>query len=217
MILPKFEFSEFTAMEFVHVNRREELHGTEKVVAFDLKFQRTALNELLDMLHPKLRPALYFNEAGDAGQQQADGVKEILPNLIFPQLNGCSFKWGTKEKLQGYRVWIEHGIGEPMFFELCKVVGREFEVIEGGSVTLTFTVQISGEQLGDHERAVLTGPMDGEIKVRLLAPTLEDEQRQKDADERARKKADEKNAGDIFAEQHGKTDAEQDEHRDASA
>lgn len=206
MSLPKFEFPAFHPMKFLNVNSRLELHGDEKVPAMDLRLSVTALNELLDMLHPKLRPALYFNEAADSGQQQAVGVKEVLPNLVFPTLNGCTFKWGTKEKLHGYRVWIEYGIGEPMFFELCKVVGREFEVIEGGSVTLTFTVQISGEQLGDHERAVLTGPMDGEIKVRLLAPTLEDEQRQKDAEARARQKADEKNAGEIFAEQFNSDD-----------
>jgi hypothetical protein len=177
MIQPKFEFLSPLVATLINVNTRKELHGDEHVQAVDMSFKADFPNSILNsLISAGLCEALYWNAAAEAGQEELDGVDPILPNLRFPKLNGQRYVWGGKDKLQGYVITIEFGLGDAISnieLELCKVSGRVFETKEGGTVTLYWRVQNASDRL-DMETCGKLVLLGGEqVTMKLRAPTAE--------------------------------------------
>lgn len=179
----KFEFPSLIAVQLLNVNTRKELHGEEHVQAVDLSFKADFPNTILDdIFAPGLRDAMYFNAAADQGQTDLDGVDSTLPNLRFSKLNGQRFTWGGKDKLVGYTLRLEFGLGDDesnIELELCKVSGRVVETKEGGTVSVFWKVQNASERL-DMEtcgKLVLLGGE--EVTMSLTAPIVhQDDERE---------------------------------------
>lgn len=171
-----FEFPRVTPAKLTHVNVRRELHGEEHVPAMDLSLRLEGSNELLDLLDPSLRLALYYNAAAKAGQENLPEVLAHLPNLRLAKLNAQKFKWAPGERHKGYRFVLDYGLGEEadsnVELDACTVTGWNFETKEGGTVILEFVVQYAGEKLTADARGKLTGLTDETIHIQLFAPAV---------------------------------------------
>lgn len=174
---PKFEFLSPISVMLLNVNTRKELHGEEHVQAVDLSFKADFPNTILNELFADgLREAHYFNAAAETGQEEIDGIDSTLPNLRFPKLNGQRFTWGGKDKLVGYVITLEFGLGDSISnieLELCKVSGRVYEAKEGGTVSVFWKVQNASDRL-DMEtcgKLVLLGGE--EVTMSLRAPAVQ--------------------------------------------
>lgn len=171
---PKFEFREPTVVHLGNVNARKEIHGEDLVQAIDLSCKIDLTSSCLDdMFAPGLRKALYFNAAADAGQDDLNDIEASMPNLRFPKLNGQKFNFGGKDKLTGYILNMEYGLGDEISnieLELCKVYGRAFEIKEGGTVTVHFKVSNASNRLDKDTcgKLVLLGGV--EVTMSLRAP-----------------------------------------------
>ena len=173
---PKFEFATPTVVQMLNVNTRKELRGDQHVQAVDLSFKSDFPNTILDELfQPGLREAMYYSAADESGQERIEGVPDTLPNLRFSRLNAGRFGWGGKDKLVGYLLRMEFGLGDAISnieLELCKVSSRAFEAKEGGTVTVFWKVQNASDRL-DLEtcgKLVLLGGE--EVTMTLTAPVV---------------------------------------------
>lgn len=178
---PKFEFLSPIVVMLMNVNTRKELHGDEHVQAVDLSFKADFPNTILDqVLAAGLCESLYYNRSAESGQENLEGIDAIQPNLRFPKLNGQRFTWGGKDKLVGYTITLEFGLGDAVSnieLELCKVSARVFEAKEGGTVVLFWKVQNASDRL-DMEtcgKLVLLGGE--EVTMSLRAPVVHAEER----------------------------------------
>ncbi|MDD0837888.1 hypothetical protein PSQ40_04820 [Curvibacter sp. HBC61] len=173
---PVFQFRENTDVILADVNLRKELHGEEFRQAVDLKMGIDIPNSRLEEFAPGLCEALYYNAAADDGQEQIDGVPEILPNLRFPALNGGSFSLGDKKtKMAGYELWIDYGLGDDistMTFDLVRVTGLHIETKEGGTVHLTWKCQYAGDRLDIETCGKLASLERDQITIRLIPPAV---------------------------------------------
>lgn len=167
-----FEFQQVTAVHLTNVNSRRELHGEEHVPAMDLTMRLEGSNELLNLLDPALRQALYWNAADTAGQAALPDVLAVLPNLRHSILHKRAFKFAKGARAKGYRMVLDYGLGGNSNVDLADVTvtGWEFECLEGGSVTLRWSVQCAGEQLTSDVRGLLTGLIDEPVHIQLIPP-----------------------------------------------
>lgn len=177
--MAKFEFPDFTEVTLTNVNGRKENHGEQLVQAVDLAFSADFPNDILDQkLAPGLKATHFHNAAADAGQEELDPavLSPNLPNLKYPLLNGQSFKWAGKDKVSGYKLEIDYGLGEEagsnVFLDLCTVTNKAYELSEGGTTTLKWTVQCHGEQLTPEVLGILMSLGGEKVKQRLLAPVV---------------------------------------------
>lgn len=174
---PEFAFRAVTDVTLTHVNFRKELHGDDHVQAVDLTMAVDLPNTTLDTIVPGLREALYWNADTAAGQDEIEGVETTLPNLRFPRLNGGKFALDDKKnKLAGYELSIEYGLGDErsnMLFDCCKVVKRAIECREGGTVRLSWQVQYSGDRLDQETCGKLALLEQDLIAIRLIPPVIE--------------------------------------------
>lgn len=172
-----FEFRTHTDVTLSHVNFRKELHGEDHVQACDLNVALDVPNTLLDKIAPGLRQALYCNLSAEQGQDNIEGVDSILPNLRFPRLNGGKFALDDKKnKLAGYELEIEYGLGDErsnMLFDCCKIVKRQIETKEGGTVRLSWQMQYSGDRLDRETIGKLALLEQDEITIRLFPPAVQ--------------------------------------------
>jgi hypothetical protein len=173
---PRFEFQAPRTVTLMNVNPRKEIHGEEHKQAVDLSFKSDHPNTCLDELFaPGLCAALYFNAAAETGQENLEGVDAILPNLRFSKLNGQRFTWANKDKLVGYIMSMEFGLGDEtsnIELELCKVSGRAFEVREGGTVTVFWKVQNASDRLDMDTCGKLVLLGGEEVTMSLRAPAV---------------------------------------------
>lgn len=158
-----------------NVNVRPENHGDEKVTALDFSINFDAPNTILDAFHPKLREALFWDEAGDQGQATVDGVPATLPNFMFTHLE-LPLKWDRQ--LSGYKMEIDYGLGdEESNIEIpgCKVGKFKLTPKEGGSVNVAMQVQASTESLSAEQKGQLTDlPTKPTIQFRLTPPEVDE-------------------------------------------
>lgn len=171
-----FEFTELTTVNLTNVNTRKELHGEELKQAVDLSFKLDLPNQCLNTLFaPGLQQALYHNPAAEQGQVDIEGVDPTLPMLRFPKLNGQKFSWGGKDKLVGYVLRMEYGLGDEISnieLELCKVYGRVFETKEGGTVAVHFKVSNASDRLDKDTCGKLVLLGGEQVTMSLRAPTV---------------------------------------------
>jgi len=169
-------------MHLGNVNTRKELHGEDHVQAVDLSFKCDFPNTILDeILAPGLREALYYNAAAQEGQMDIAEVDSTLPNLRFPKLNGQRFVFGGKDKLTGYVLCMEYGLGDNISnieLELCKIGGRVVETKEGGTVTVHFRVSNASDRLDKDTCGKLVLLGGDEVTMTLRAPAVQTEERE---------------------------------------
>lgn len=169
-----FELTEVTKVTVTNANPRRELHGEEKVRAIDLTFSLMGENTLLDMIEPGLREHHYFNKAWKAGQEPLPGLVVPLPNLRFPALP-LSYNYTLPgKKVRGYRLLRDFGTREDdIDFSDVALGSIHYELNEGGSVKVMFSVSYNGEELQDNDLyGLLSGlASEGDIHIKLLAPS----------------------------------------------
>jgi len=167
-----FQLEKPTQITITNANPRRELHGDEKVRAIDIACSLTGENTLLDLIEPGLREHHYCNHALDAGQDSLPNVLVPLPNLRFPRLP-LAYNFAKGEKWRGYRFVWDYGIDEAhVDFTDVVLTNLHYEISEGGSVKIMWTVQYNGDELQDNDvYGELSGlASEGEISVTLLAP-----------------------------------------------
>lgn len=87
------------------VNPRAEIHGTDKVMAADLKFDVKMSNDVLSLFDPSLKSSLYKKQDA-SGQGDLINEPGRLPALKFPLMGPV--KWG--KDFSGYEVVVHYGI-----------------------------------------------------------------------------------------------------------
>lgn len=135
---------EATKAKLVHINPRIEKHGDQDVSAADLKIQLTEGNGILSMFHPTLRSFLYET---DTSEGQLEGVESLTKRRFGNLLE----RLRLGHVLKGADVVVAFGLGETSNVELdtVDVDGFAVELMEGGSVVLTFRIKATptGEQI----------------------------------------------------------------------
>jgi hypothetical protein len=167
-----FQLEKPTQLVCSNANTRTELHGEDRVRAIDLAFTLTGENTLLDLILPGLREHHFCNTALKAGQEVLPGVLIPLPNLRFPKLPQ-SYHYAKGERWRGYRfVWDWGTDGAHVDFRDAVLSNLHYELIEGGSCKLYFTVQYNGEELSNNDLyGELAGLASmGEVFIQLLPP-----------------------------------------------
>lgn len=167
-----FELADPTTVTITNANPRRELHGEEKVRAIDLAFVLTGENTLLDKIEAGLREHHYCNKALKEGQEALPGVDIPLPNLRHPQLP-LAYHYGKGQKWRGYRFIWDWGLNEEhVDFTDAVLSNLQYELSEGGSVTVKGTISYNGEELENNDLfGELSGlAAEGEISIKLLAP-----------------------------------------------
>lgn len=167
-----FELERTTQVVCTHANTRTELHGEDRVRAIDLAFCLTGENILLDLIQQGLREHHFCNNALKAGQEVLPGVLIPLPNLRFPRLTQ-SYHFAKGEKWRGYRfIWDWGTDGAHVDFTDAVLSNLHYELLEGGSCKVYFTVQYNGEELSNNDvYGELAGLASmGEVYIQLLAP-----------------------------------------------
>lgn len=167
-----FELIEVTKVAVTNANPRRELHGEANVRAMDISFSLTGENTLLDLIQPGLREHHYYNKALKEGQESVPGIIIPLPNLRFPRLP-TTYSFAKGEKWRGYRLIRDFGTQEAhVDFTDAVMSNLHYELFEGGSCTVFWTIQYNGEELQDNDLyGELSGlASEGDIHVKLLAP-----------------------------------------------
>lgn len=171
----QFELPEITKVNFTNANVRRELHGEEHVRAVDLAMTIEGENTLLDKLETGLREHHFCNKALAAGQEPLPDVIVPLPNLRHTNLP-TKIQYAKGQKMRGYRFVLDFGLGgdSNIDFTDCVLTGLWYEIFEGGSVTVGFTVQYNGDELCDDETyGRLAGLATvGEGYVQIIAPPM---------------------------------------------
>lgn len=170
-----FELSAVTECLLTHTNTRKEFHGEEKVQAIDLNFQMEGANDLLDLIDPALRQALYFNAAAKEGQMDLPEAMQILPNLRVPKLNGQKFKYGGNDKYKGYTFELDYGLGPDqsnIVFMDASAGKFAIEAKEGGTVVIGWQVSYAGDALTDEALTRLVRHEGEKAFIKLLAPAV---------------------------------------------
>lgn len=121
--------------QLIDVNPRIEFHGEEQKLAADIKVSMTVGNQLLAEWHPLLR-SCFFRKA-DAAQDAFELGDDHKPSLVFPKLG--PLKW--EETYEPCDVSISSAVGVPVNISMTKVGKTRFELMEGGSVIVTMTIQ----------------------------------------------------------------------------
>lgn len=143
-----------------NVNSRPELHGEDKKLAADLKFEAHVHQNELEQFDRRLKPFLY--EKASQGDLDAD----FLPQLRFPLL-AMPLKWAGEQV--GGKLTVHQGISAKSDLVVDGCLFNEFkiEAIEGGSVALTFRVQIHPDEKTIGKLCMLSGQ---EVKVSIEPP-----------------------------------------------
>jgi hypothetical protein len=145
-----FELTEVTEVAFTNANVRRELHGEEHVRAVDLAMSVKGENTLLDLIEPGLREHHFCNKALTAGQEPLPEIVIPLPNLRHAKLP-AKVQYAKGEKWRGYRFILDFGLGgdSNLDFSDCVLTGIWYEVFEGGSCAIGWTIQYNGDELTD--------------------------------------------------------------------
>jgi len=218
------EFIHPTGVFLDHVQSRIELHGEEKVLAIDLSMHYTGSNLVLEDVAPGLRETLFTAHArqpGKRAQGEIDLPVDDLPHLRAPALVpplrlDC--------ELEGATVVVSNGIKAKTSIQLnlCKVHKVRVTAIEGGSTEVKFSVScatgIDAQIVG-----TLSMKQQQEIELTMVGPKADDQVEKttrtneplwphsSGVDDKTvptvttkrRRKVASKDAGEIFAEQHG--------------
>jgi hypothetical protein len=169
-----FQLESKQAATCTNANPRREFHGKDLVRAIDLAFAITGENTLLDLIEPGLREHHFHSAAADAGQIDLATVEAAglpLANLRFPKLPTENIRYDSKTR--GYRwIWDWGTEDQHVDFTDAVVHGINYDVQEGGSVAIRFTLTFNGEELQDNDLygELCALPTMGDVFIQLFAP-----------------------------------------------
>lgn len=130
-----FRLTEKT-VDFLNMTTRDEKHGDKEVTAHDLKFRVDLPNRELAMFSDQLLTALYMPE---------DDAPDLLGDAPLTRLRlGAGveeIQWSAGE-LVGATLVMHYGIDTELRFGESKVNNYRIEPKSGGTVSLTFRVQV---------------------------------------------------------------------------
>lgn len=149
------------------VNPRAEIHGQDRRMAVDLKFEVKLSNDCLSEFDPSLKSAIY--RAADPGEGDLLANEPgNLPKLKFPLMG--AIKWD--KAMPGYETVIHYGVSGQMDIHLIEtdVDGFRFDCQDGGTVAVSFRViaHPEAEQLGR-----LCEMIQQEVEMSLIEPAPE--------------------------------------------
>lgn len=174
--MQQFKMNE-QSCRFANFNPRPELHGKEPKPAADLKLITKVPNDVLDMLDPSLKKALYCYDKKREEEGKTDLVdegrkhdKDYLPHLRFKALQK-QLKW--ESEIVGAKVTIHHGATEKshIVLETCLVNEFAFEAQDGGTVVLTVRVQCHPDEEQAGKLYMMVG---SEMPVTIAPPVAEE-------------------------------------------
>lgn len=123
-------------VKLTNLTTRTERHGEEDVPAISIKCQLETSNKVLDAFSPKLLPAFYECKE----KAQVELIKnDMFPDLKMPEIKPIAWDREYAE----YRVLLckhlspdeaEHILPD------CTLKGFKFELKDGGSVIVSFTI-----------------------------------------------------------------------------
>lgn len=145
------------------VNPRAEIHGTDHVMAADLKFEIKVGNDVLSEFDPSLKSSLYKKADGPQGELITDAGH--LPSLKFPLMGPV--KWG--KEFSGYETVIHYGVSGAQDIHLidCEVDNFRFDCQDGGTVAVSFRVIAHPES---SELGRLCEMIQQEVEMSLIEP-----------------------------------------------
>lgn len=150
-----------------HLNVRAEKHGDEGHGAADLKITFTAGNGILSEFHPVLRSSMY--KPADTPADQEEIFKPDPDALTVRRFGNLIETLRLKHTITGANVVIGFGVGGASDIELetVDVDGFTAELLEGGSVNITFRVKCAptADQI-----ARLYEVLGGEIDITVTPP-----------------------------------------------
>lgn len=153
------------AAKLVNVNPRAELHGQDKKLAVDLKFEIKVSNDVLSEFDPSLKNSLYKK-----ADTQGDLIDDPghLPALKFPMMG--KVKWG--KDFAGYETIIHYGVTGTQDIRMaeCEVDNFSFDCQDGGTVVVAFRV-IAHPESTDLGR--LCEMIQQEVEMSLIEPAVE--------------------------------------------
>lgn len=194
------KIEEFIEASLASVTNRIEKHGDDDVPAVSLTLVIEAANTMLDQIDPAIRQALY-KPVDD--QEQLPGVEPATPVLRCHSFDTVSLTTAH----EGWTLQVDDSLDEttPMTFGGCKVDKFKVDAKQGGSIELRFRVGTSDV---DAERLGALGMHNGQsIWIKLLPP--DPKPAAIDGSTEAFKK-DHPDAGDMFSQQHGGPEPEDD-------
>ena len=151
------------AAKLTSVNPRAEIHGTDHVMAADLKFEIKVGNDVLSEFDPSLKSSLYKKADGPQGELITDAGH--LPSLKFPLIGPV--KWG--KEFSGYETVIHYGVSGAQDIHLidCEVDNFRFDCQDGGTVAVSFRVIAHPEPT---ELGRLCEMIQQEVEMSLIEP-----------------------------------------------
>lgn len=152
------------------VNPRQELHGTDKVLACDLKFEAKVSNDVLSEFDPSLKSALYRKpDESDSQAELAIDDPAHLSKLKFPMMG--AIKWN--KEFAGDELVVHYGVsGRDDIALTAKAVDNfRFDCQDGGTVNVSFRViaHPKPEELGR-----LCEMIQQECEISLIPPSPAD-------------------------------------------
>lgn len=153
-----------------NVNPRAEIHGSDKVLAVDLKISFKASNDVLSEFDPHLKSAFYTK--GDQLQGELIDDPTYLPVLKFPLINSA-VPWD--KEYSGYETIVHLGLGgknSDVEMIECQVDKFKFELMDGGSVIVHFRVIAHPKE---SELGKLCAQIQQEIEVSLIPPSEQEQ------------------------------------------
>lgn len=154
------------AAKLTNVNPRAELHGQDKKLAVDLKFEIKVSNDVLSEFDASLKGSLY--KKADDGQGDLIADPGYLPTLKFPLMGAV--KWG--KSFDGYETVIHYGVSGAQDIHLveCAVDNFRFDCQDGGTVVVSFRVIAHPEA---SELGRLCEMIQQEVEMSLIEPEAE--------------------------------------------
>lgn len=151
------------AAKLTSVNPRAEIHGTDHVMAADLKFEIKVGNDVLSEFDPSLKSSLYKKADGPQGELITDAGH--LPALKFHLMGPV--KWG--KDFSGYETVIHYGVSGAQDIHLidCEVDNFRFDCQDGGTVAVSFRVIAHPEPT---ELGRLCEMIQQEVEMSLIEP-----------------------------------------------
>lgn len=151
------------AAKLTSVNPRAEIHGTDHVMAADLKFEIKVGNDVLSEFDPSLKSSLYKKADGHQGELITDAGH--LPSLKFPLMGPV--KWG--KDFSDYETVIHYGVSGAQDIHLidCAVDNFRFDCQDGGTVAVSFRVIAHPEPT---ELGRLCEMIQQEVEMSLIEP-----------------------------------------------
>jgi hypothetical protein len=226
------EFIRPTGVFLDHVQPRVELHGGDHVHAIDLSITYTGGNKVLDDVAPGLRAALFTahtRQPTGKPQSEMDLPVDDMPHLRAPALVS---PLRLDCETEGATVVVANGIKASTSIRLteCRIHKLRLTAIEGGSTEVKFSVS-SASGIDAQIVGALSMKQQQEIELTLVGPKVDGQGARPDGQDvevlwpfpgkgpapddnkpapvvttKKRRKI-EKDAGEVFAEQHGRAPA----------